>query len=137
MNLQRGRRRSSPEGPTVDELTPDYLMAFNGAGDVHRRKGASRSFIATSPPPFNGAGDVHRRKGLARLDGHHGGWSPSTGPATFIAGRRRQHDRDPRGRDPSTGPATFIAGRIIQSGMQAEIEILQRGRRRSSPEGMH
>ena len=87
---------------------------FNGAGDVHRPEGRSSSPARSRPSAsFNGAGDVHRRKG-SRLRG-------SLPPHQYLLQRGRRRS-SPEG---SISPGHTSARRVV----------LQRGRRRSSPEG--
>ena len=134
--LQRGRRRSSPEGTRRSPLPHGTQGSFNGAGDVHRRKGWRPSLLSIVPVSlqrgrrrsspegstpasrssrgrrgFNGAGDVHRRKEPAR----------SSAPCC-TAGFNGAGDVHRR-KDSNGLPHRTPSGQ------------LQRGRRRSSPEG--
>ncbi len=59
---------------------------------------------------FNGAGDVHRRRGWRRARRDGAASLASTGPATFIAGESNRRAARRCGHGASTGPATFIAG---------------------------
>ena len=111
MQLQRGRRRSSPEGSASTRASDDSRRSsFNGAGDVHRRKGegrdetGERGVASTGPATFI-AGRA------APIDGGEVHFDASTGPATFIAGRAPGLPLEAPPRLASTGPATFIAGR--------------------------
>ena len=135
--LQRGRRRSSPEGtaPAALPLLPGTLASTGpatfiaGRGDVtsnhvdllgplqrgRRRsspEGRRRLSARRTSCSFNGAGDVHRRKA-----------------------RQVRARATTRGALASTGPATFIAGRERVEMRPGSAALLQRGRRRSSPEG--
>ncbi len=106
-SLQRGRRRSSPESSATFADLLRSTRSFNGAGDVHRRRGDApppprrhlrtlqRGRRRSSPESrvdvaagrgqargFNGAGDVHRRRArrLARASDRR---------ASLQRGRRR------------------------------------------------
>ena len=109
--LQRGRRRSSPEGPDCPEALVNTWPLQRGRRRSSPEPSSPRGGCRSC---FNGAGDVHRRKDLAGPCARLGRRGASTGPATFIAGRRqRQRRARQRAHAASTGPATFIAGRPL------------------------
>ena len=159
--LQRGQRRSSPEGGWLEagealvepaaSTGPATFIAGRHVRDRHgdRRDGASTgpaTFIAgrysgrrsgsVDDEGFNGAGDVHHRKGRDGRVLRRGGHRASTGPATFIAGRPPPTPRPATARSCFNGAGDVHRRKVRLMGHKSSAMIrLQRGRRRSSPEG--
>ena len=61
-------------------------LSFNGAGDLHHRKGPVRASRSAAGRCFNGAGDLHHRK-VADDDHRPAGGGASTEPVIFITGK--------------------------------------------------
>ncbi len=150
--LQRGRRRSSPERRLGRVGRRRRMRASTGpvsaagadgastgpatfiAGEGERRGGMARSCASS----FNGAGDVHRRRADHERTrcGHE--------PTTLQRGRRRSSpERRPRlcRKQPKRHLGFNGAGDVHrrrdqrqETDADAELDALQRGRRRSSPE---
>ena len=110
--LQRGRRRSSPEGHAGRRLAHHHDPGFNGAGDVHRRKAIAPMRPLVESAPLQRGRRRSSPEGDHRVNALAPGVTASTGPATVIAGRESEEQDDMSSTDEaSTGPATFIAGR--------------------------
>src|SRR5215510_14647703 len=133
--LQWGRRSSSTERLSTANTAIGEAFRFNGAVDLHRRRGQRSQEYWRSQGSFNGAVDLHRRRVFADVrDGRvtealqWGRRSSSTesaklrnrlrfsreasmGPSIFIDGERSLPERrHPGTRLASMGPSIFIDG---------------------------